>query len=295
MADVGDAVLGLQARHVVFLERQPPLAQVLRRRLDVLDLERHERVTALAGADALVDAELRGPSLEASLPVLGQALVLLFELEPELLGVEGDPTLEIRDGDDRDRAGGSDHLPPSVAVAASIATILAPPPHRVQTREPRRVGSTHGRGASALRAHTGDPDARRGRLALQQTIVLPALPDLPAGVRRDYLTWSTWVMTVSCSPPRSRRRSSASSGTALGRSDPRRRALDFPRGTSAELAPGHRHADRVSRGRRRGRCRLPVQLRDHPRRVSRRQGQGRYWVSLRRLRRRGRIRIGCPA
>src|ERR671925_799950 len=96
VAHRGDAVLGLDARHVVFLEDDAVALQLGDHGAHVVHDEARERVPALSCAVALVDAELR--FARARETRVGLALAALDEPQAELPLVEGDRLVQVGDG-----------------------------------------------------------------------------------------------------------------------------------------------------------------------------------------------------
>ena len=127
--------------------------------------------------------------------------------------------------------------------------------------------------------------------ALQQTMVFPALGTFQEEFGAS-TAWTTWVLT-----------GFLVSGSGAD-TDPRQAGRPVREGTATADQPwallrrlpgrggrvGHLVADRIPHRLGRRRCALPAQLRDHPRRVPGREGQGRYRPPLGRVRRRRRLR-----
>ena len=127
--------------------------------------------------------------------------------------------------------------------------------------------------------------------ALQQTMVFPALSTF----EKHFDTtpaWATWVLTAFLLTASVATPLLGKLGDQYGKERMLLVALTiFLVGTiGGSVRLEHRLADRLSRAVRHRRCRLPAQLRDHPRRVPAREGQGRDRPALVGVRRRRRPR-----
>jgi hypothetical protein len=83
-AHVGNAVLGLQSGHVVFLDGHPAGPQLVELGLKLLDLPANLRLTAGGPGGALRDDQLGS----ATAPKLDRMLVLNEDVESELVVIE---------------------------------------------------------------------------------------------------------------------------------------------------------------------------------------------------------------